>query len=48
MANITIVPSDGLIDEEWEEIEMGPQSSIELIAHNGNWYVLSSDGLKNS
>ena len=48
MANITIVPSHGLIDEEWEEIEMGPQSSIEVIAHDGQWYVLSSDGLKNS
>ena len=48
MADITLVPIQGLIDEEWEEISMGPQSSIELIAHNGNWYVLSSDGLKNS
>ena len=48
MAHITIVPTQGLIDEEWEEIEMGPQSSIELIANNGDWYVLSSDGLKNS
>lgn len=48
MANITIVPTKGLIDEEWEGIEMGPQSSIEVIAHEGNWYVLSSDGLKNS
>lgn len=48
MAEITVVPTKGLIDEEWEEISMGPQSSIELIAHEGNWYVLSSDGLKNS
>ena len=48
MAEINVVPTKGLIDEEWEEINMGPQSSIELIAHDGNWYVLSSDGLKNS
>ena len=48
MGEITIIPTKGLIDEEWEEISMGPQSSIELIAHEGNWYVLSSDGLKNS
>jgi len=48
MANISVIPSKGLIDEDWEEISMGPQSSIELISHEGNWYVLSSDGLKNS
>ena len=48
MAEITVIPTKGLIDEEWEEISMGPQSSIELIAYEGNWYVLSSDGLKNS
>jgi len=48
MADITLIPTQGLIDEEWEEISMGPQSSIELIAHGGHWYVLSSDGLKNS
>jgi hypothetical protein len=48
MSEISVVPTQGLIDEEWQEIKMGPQSSIELIAYEGNWYVLSSDGLKNS
>lgn len=48
MSNISVIPSKGLIDEDWEEISMGPQSSVELISHEGGWYVLSSDGLKNS
>ena len=36
------------LDGEWEEINMGPQSSIEVISDKSNWYILSSDGLKNS
>tara|TARA_B100000287_G_C20539120_1_gene743943 strand:- start:5 stop:883 length:879 start_codon:yes stop_codon:yes gene_type:complete len=48
MANIKIKPLVGKIDEEWEEINMGPQSSIELLCEGTDWYVLSSDGLKNS
>tara|TARA_R100001591_G_scaffold82666_1_gene89360 strand:+ start:9222 stop:10100 length:879 start_codon:yes stop_codon:yes gene_type:complete len=48
MANIKIKPLIGKIDEEWEEINMGPQSSIELLCEGTDWYILSSDGLKNS
>ena len=48
MANIKIKPLEGRIDEEWEEINMGPQSSIELLCEGTDWYILSSDGLKNS
>jgi len=48
MANIKIKPLVGKIDEEWEEINMGPQSSVELLCEGTDWYVLSSDGLKNS
>ena len=48
MANIKIKPLVGKIDEEWEEIDMGPQSSIELLCEGTDWYILSSDGLKNS
>ena len=48
MANIKIKPLIGKIDEEWEEINMGPQSGIELLCEGNNWYILSSDGLKNS
>ena len=48
MANIIIKPLVGKIDEEWEEINMGPQSSVEILFNGTNWYILSSDGLKNS
>ena len=48
MSPTTIKPHYGLIDEEWEEISMGPQSSVEVIWEGTCWYVLSSDGLKNS
>ena len=48
MANITVKTKSGKIDSEWEEINMGPQSSIEVLSDNTNWFILSSDGLKNS
>jgi len=48
MANITVKTQSGKIDGEWEEINMGPQSSIEVLSDNTNWFILSSDGLKNS
>ena len=48
MANITVKTKSGKIDGEWEEISMGPQSSIEVLSDNTNWFILSSDGLKNS
>ena len=48
MTPTIVKPHYGLIDEEWEEIAMGPQSSVELLWEGTSWYVLSSDGLKNS
>ena len=48
MTPTVVKPHYGLIDEEWEEISMGPQSSVELLWEGTSWYVLSSDGLKNS
>lgn len=48
MANIKVKTQSGKIDGEWEEISMGPQSSVEILSDNSNWYILSSDGLKNS
>lgn len=47
MSNITVKPKHGLIDNEWSELEMGPQSSVEVLSNGVNWYILSSDGLKN-
>lgn len=48
MANTVVKPLNGKIDEEWEEINMSPQSSIEILSNGNGWYILSSDGLKNS
>ena len=48
MTSTVVKPINGLIDEKWSEIELGEESSVELIYHSGNWYILSSDGIKNS
>jgi hypothetical protein len=48
MANVNVKPLNGLIDGEWEEINLNPQSSIEIISNGDGWFILSSDGLKNS
>jgi hypothetical protein len=48
MANITVKTKLGKIDGEWEEVSMGPQSSIEILSNGDGWFILSSDGLKNS
>tara|TARA_R110002020_G_scaffold132027_4_gene295059 strand:- start:26308 stop:27180 length:873 start_codon:yes stop_codon:yes gene_type:complete len=48
MTQTTIKPINGLIDEKWSEIELSEESSVELICHANNWYILSSDGIKNS
>ena len=48
MTNTILIPKIGLIDENWDELQMGPQSSVEVLFSENNWYVLSSDGLKDS
>ena len=48
MTETTLVPHKGLIDENWDELQMGPQSSVEVICSDDTWYILSSDGLKDS
>ena len=48
MTSTTIKPHVGLIDDEWEEMYLDTQSSVELLWSGESWYVLSSDGLKNS
>ena len=48
MTNTILMPRIGLIDENWDELQMGPQSSVEVLFSENNWYVLSSDGLKDS
>lgn len=43
-----IVKSDTLIDEEFNEVELSKGSCVEFRKIGDNWYILSSDGLKNS
>lgn len=44
----TLVKSDKLIDDEFNEVELGKGSCVEFKFVNGSWYILSSDGLKGS
>jgi hypothetical protein len=43
-----LVKSDKLIDEEFEEVELTNGSCVEFKCVGDFWYILSSDGLKNS
>jgi len=42
------VKADSLIDEEFDEIELDKGSCVEFKKISDFWYILSSDGLKNS
>jgi hypothetical protein len=42
------VKSDSLIDEEFDEIELDLGACVEFRKIGDFWYILSSDGLKNS
>ena len=48
MTRIIIKPDTGKIDEDYDEIVADKYSCIEFRFCSGNWYILSSDGLKNS
>lgn len=48
MTDTTILPLEGLIDEEYSEIQTQKGASVELYYTYGNWYIVSSDGLKQS
>lgn len=45
-ANALLIPDMGLIDEEYEKISLSKGACVELKLIMGNWYILSSDGLK--
>jgi hypothetical protein len=47
MSDVLLI-SDKLIDEEFEEIELQKGASVEMKIIGDYWYILSSDGLKNS
>lgn len=48
MCNVNVIPDKGRIDEEWDEITLDKYSCVEFMHAGGSWYVLSSDGLKQS
>ena len=48
MTNVELKCDVGLIDEEYEAIMMDRLVTIEFRFAGGNWYILSSDGLKQS
>ena len=48
MTKVTIKPDVGKIDEDYDEIIADQYACIEFRFVGGNWYILSSDGLKQS
>ena len=48
MTKVTIKPDTGKIDEDYDELVADQYACIEFRFVGGNWYILSSDGLKQS
>jgi hypothetical protein len=48
LTHVTIKPNIGKIDEEYDEIVADKGACIEFRFCEGNWFILSSDGLKQS
>ena len=48
MTKLTIKPDIGKIDEDYDELVADKYACIEFRFVGGNWYILSSDGLKQS
>lgn len=44
----TLIKGDYSIDDEYDEIYLNSGSSIEICFVDNGWYIMSSDGLKNS
>ena len=48
MTRLTIKPDVGKIDEDYDELVMDRFACVEFRFVGGTWYILSSDGLKQS
>lgn len=48
MTKLLVMPDVGLIDEEFDEVELDRFACVEFRFVRNNWYILSSDGLKQS
>ena len=46
LTKTTILPKYSLIDEQYDEIEIDNGACVELEYVEGNWYIISSDGMK--
>jgi len=46
MTNSVITAFIGKIDEEYDEVRIGKVACVEFILIEGNFYIVSSDGLK--
>ena len=48
MCKVNVIPDTGRIDEEWDEIALDRYSCVEFMFAGGTWWILSSDGMKQS
>jgi hypothetical protein len=48
LGKIIVKPFNNKIDDEFDEIELGKGSCVEFLMVEDNWYIISSDGLKQS
>jgi hypothetical protein len=48
MTKVLIIPDIGKIDEEYDEILIDKGACVEFRFCAGTWYIISSDGLKQS
>jgi hypothetical protein len=48
MGKILVKPFSNKIDDDFDEIELGKGSCVEFLMVEDSWYIISSDGLKQS
>jgi hypothetical protein len=46
LTKTSIIPKYSLIDDQYEEIEIDNGACVELEYLGGNWFIISSDGMK--
>lgn len=46
LTNVTIIPSNGKIDEYYDELSVNKGACVEMVTINDLWYIISSDGIK--
>ncbi len=46
LTKVLIQPMMGLIDDEYQEMQIDKGACVEMVFCAGNWYIMSSDGLK--